>query len=517
MGNGQREYWQSRVGLILAVAGNAIGLGNFLRFPVQAAKNGGGAFMIPYFLALLLLGIPLMWAEWAMGRYSGQYGHGTLPDTFHRMWKHPAAKYFGVLGVFLPLAIVIYYTYIESWTLAYSWFAATGKYAGITTREGMGGFLKSFQGLEQGVFTSIATAYLFFLITLGLNIWVLYRGITGGIEKLAKIAMPLLFVFAIVLVVRVLTLGTPDPAYPDRNVVNGLGFIWNPDFSKLGEVGVWLAAAGQIFFTLSLGAGMIPTYASYMKKDQDIAVNALATSTTNEFAEVILGGTIAIPVACAFFGVAGTIAIAQSGAFDLGFQSMPIIFGKIPLGAFFGSIWFLLLFFAGITSSVALASPAVAFLEDEMKLSKKVAVSVVGTVLFVCGNMVIFGLGLGFLDEMDFWVGTFGIAFLGLVEAIIFAWIFGMKKGWEEITRGAEMKVPRIFYFILKYVTPLYLFVLLVTWAVKEGIGVLMMKGVEKPAEIYVRWGARAVMVFLFVSICVMTWWAFRRRQKVEG
>ena len=107
MGNGQREYWNSRIGLILAVAGNAIGLGNFLRFPVQAAKNGGGAFMIPYFAALILLGIPLMWAEWSMGRYSGQHGHGTLVDTALRMWKHPAAKYFGVLGVFLPLVIVI--------------------------------------------------------------------------------------------------------------------------------------------------------------------------------------------------------------------------------------------------------------------------------------------------------------------------------------------------------------------------------------------------------------------------
>jgi SNF family Na+-dependent transporter len=258
---------------------------------------------------------------------------------------------------------------------------------------------------------------------------------------------------------------------------------------------------------------MIPTYASYMKKDDDIAVNGLATTTTNEFAEVILGGTIAIPIACAFFGIAETIEIAKGGAFNLGFQSTPLIFGKIPLGALFGCLWFLLLFFAGITSSVALATPAVAFLEDEMGFSKKKAVTIVGAVLFVCGNMVIFLLGLGFLDEMDFWIGTFGIAFLGLVEAILFAWVFGMKKGWEELHRGAEMKIPKVFYYILKYVTPLYLFILLVAWGVEEGIGVLTMKGVEKTPEIYARWGSRGVMAFLFLSICAMTWYAFNKRR----
>ena len=116
----EREQWRSRLGLILAMAGNAIGLGNFLRFPVQAADNGGGAFMIPYFVSLILLGIPLMWVEWGLGRYGGARGHGTAPGVFDAIWKHPIAKYMGILGIFLPLVVLVYYTYICSWTLAYS-------------------------------------------------------------------------------------------------------------------------------------------------------------------------------------------------------------------------------------------------------------------------------------------------------------------------------------------------------------------------------------------------------------
>ena len=496
------------------MAGNAIGLGNFLRFPVKAAQNGGGAFMIPYFVSLLLLGVPLMWAEWAMGRHSGRHGHGTLVDTFHRIWRHPAAKYLGALGVLLPLCIVIYYTYVESWTLAYALFTATGAHAGASTREGMGHFLRSYQGLERGAFQGVWAAYGFFLVTLGLNLAILHRGVSRGIEQLAKVAIPALFVLAVVLIVRVLTLGAPDPAHPEWSVWNGLGFVWNPDLSRLASAEVWLAAAGQVFFTLSLGAGLIPTYASYVRPDQDIAVNALATASTNELAEVILGGTIAIPVACAFFGVTETVRIAGEGAFNLGFQSMPLVFSKIPLGGLFGCIWFLLLFFAGIPSSVALASPAVAFLQDELGQSRGRAVMIVGAVLLVGGNLVIFNLGGGFLDEMDFWSGTFGVALLACIEAVLFSWVFDIERGWEELHRGAEMRVPRIFRHVLRYVTPLCLATLLGAWALREGVGVLLMRNVKSAAEARSRWGARGLIASLFLLIALATRRAFARRQE---
>src|SRR4030042_3264215 len=136
----ERAKWGTRIGLILAMAGNATGLGNYLRFPVQAAQNGGGAFMIPYFCALIFLAMPLMWCEWAMGRMGGAKGHGTTPGIFQILWRHPLAKYVGIFGVLLPVAVGFYYIYVQSWILAYTYFAATGQYAGITSQAGMSNF-----------------------------------------------------------------------------------------------------------------------------------------------------------------------------------------------------------------------------------------------------------------------------------------------------------------------------------------------------------------------------------------
>lgn len=511
-----RESWATKIGLILALAGNAIGLGNFLRFPVQAASNGGGAFMIPYFLALFLLGLPLMWAELAIGRMGGAHGHGTTPGMFSLLWRNPASKYLGVFGIFIPLTVFLYYCYIESWTLGYSFFSLTGKYFGNTTREGMSQFLTAYQGIEPNqYFSGIKYAYIFFLITFAANFWVIARGISGGIEKFAKIAMPTLLIFAVVLVVRTFFVGTPDPVEPQNNVTNGLGFIWNPDFSRLKDVSVWLAAAGQIFFTLSVGWGIIHTYASYIKKNDDVALSGLATVSTNEFAEVVCGGTIAIPIACAFFGVVATQEIAKAGAFNLGFVAMPVIFQKIPLGQILGAMWFLLLFFAGVTSSVALIQPAVAFLKDELKVSHKKAVSILAVVLFIASQPAIFFLSKGFLDEMDFWAGTVALPLFALIESILFAWVFGMKKGWAEIMHGAEIRIPIIFKWIIKYITPVYLLALFCFWAFQQAPKVLRMEGVPAENHVYL-WGARALIIAVFVALMILIKIAWARKKEAS-
>ncbi len=518
-----RELWASRIGLILAMAGNAIGLGNFLRFPVQAAKNGGGAFMIPYFIALLLLGIPLMWVEWSIGRRGGQFRYGSAAGAFGALAKSRRgsifANYLGALGIAIPIAFAIYYNYIESWTLAFSSFSITGKYFGILDRTSMLNFLQSFQGIATSSHFSGITgeafvlpyvALIFFFITIGINVWVLSRGVAEGIERLAKIAMPTLFIFAIILVIRVFTLGTPDPAQPDSSVMNGFGYLWNPDFSQITKARPWLAAAGQIFFTLSIGTGSILTYASYMKRRDDIALTGLSTSVTNEFAEVVLGGSIAIPVAVAFFGLTETRAIADGGAFNLGFAAMPIIFQKLPLGQVFGSMWFILLFFAGITSSVALCSPAMAFLQDQLKMSRRKAALSVGAVLTLCGLPVVMFLGHGFLDEMDFWAGTFGLVVFAMIEVILFAWIFGMKRAWAEMNAGADIRIPKIFKFIIRFITPVYLIGLLIFWGVQDGIPILLMKG-KDAAHIPYLWGARFMMLGLIVVCIILIAYAYKR------
>ncbi|MDD4938867.1 MAG: sodium-dependent transporter [Candidatus Omnitrophica bacterium] len=518
MGSKRRDNWGSRLGVIMAVAGSAIGLGNFLRFPAKAASNGGGAFMIPYFISLLLLGIPLMWIEWTLGRYGGGFEHGTAPGIFHSVWqKNRFIKYFGVIGIFGPLVIFIYYTYIESWTLAYSVFSLAGKYVNLADQASMQGFLRGFQGLEHNqYFNGIGPAYLFFLLTFAVNTCVIYYGIKGGIERLCKWAMPLLFIFGLLLLFRVFTLGTPDSARPEWNILNGFGFLWNPDFSALKSAKVWLEAAGQIFFTLSVGIGVILTYASYLSKGDDVVLSGLTASSTNEMTEVILGGSIIIPAAFVFFGPVDIQSIARSGVFNLGFVTMPLVLNKLPLAQILGFIWFFLLFLAGITSSVSLAQPAVAFLEDEFDINRKKAVIIFGAVCFLLCQPAIFFLGNGVVDELDFWGGTFFLVLFATIETILFAWVFGMEKAWDEIHRGADMRVPRIYKFIIKYITPLFLLFILGMWLWQEWLPIIFMKNVSPQSKPFIL-GTRLGLLFIFVTLGVLVKIAWgRKRAQLE-
>lgn len=512
-----RDSWGSRLGIIMAVAGSAVGLGNFLRFPVQAAKNGGGAFMIPYFVALLLVGIPLMWIEWSIGRYGGGFEHSSAPGVFHSLWeKNRFIKYFGIIGIFGPLVIMIYYTYIESWTLAYSFFSITQKYAGIVDQGAMQSFLRGFQGLEKNqYFSSIAPAYVFFLITFIINMVVLNYGIRRGIERFCKFAMPILFIFAIILAVRVLTLGIPDISKPTWNVTNGLGYLWNPDFSQLKSAKVWLAATGQIFFTLSVGIGVILTYASYLKKGDDVTLSGLTAVSMNEIAEVVLGASIIIPAAFIFFGPGAIGGIANSGAFNLGFVTMPVIFAKMPFSEVFGFLWFGLLFLAGVTSSVSLAQPAIAFLEDEFNISRKKSVMMFGVVTFICCNGAIFFLGKGVVDELDFWGGTFCLVLFATLEVILFGWIFGINKAWEEVHHGADMRIPGIYKYIIKYVTPIFLLVVLGAWFLQEWLPIIRMDNVPDANRGYIL-ATRVGLLLIFLVIAILVKIAWRKR-KTKG
>ncbi|HSJ96378.1 MAG TPA: sodium-dependent transporter [Myxococcota bacterium] len=509
----QRERWATKIGLVLALAGNAIGLGNFLRFPRQAALNGGGAFLIPYFVCLLAIGIPLMWVELAIGRRGGRYGRGHTAGMFELLWKHPAAKYVGALGLFMPFTICCYYAYVTSWCLAYSFFSATGAYFDLHTPAEIGRFLAGFQGVESNdYFSSRVPAYAFYLTTFAVTIGILLGGVARGIERLALLAMPLLFLFAIALVVRVLTLDPPPGAAPDQNVLSGLGFVWNPDFSALREPKVWLAAAGQIFFTLSVGWGIIHTYASYVEPDDDIALTGLSTASLNEFAEVVLGGTIALTASVVFFGVLESRAVAASGSFNLGFQTMPLVLEQLPAGRLFGTLWFLLLFFAGLTSAVALLQPLIAMLREDFGLARDRAVLVTGGLLFLGTQPVIFFLQHGFMDQLDFWAGSFGLLLFGFLEILIFVWAFGLENAWEEITRGAKIAVPRGFRFVIAWVMPLGLGAILLSWSATELVPALSIEKIPEASRPYVigSWAMMAGMLLAF-------WAAVRAGKRRRG
>lgn len=510
----KREHWGTRIGLILAMAGNAVGLGNFLRFPVQAAENGGGTFMIPYFISFVLLGIPLMWMEWGIGRYGGRLGHGTLPGMFDSLWRHPVAKYLGVLGLAMPLIIFVYYTYVVGWMLGFSFLSLTGDYFGLTTFEAMGGYLRSFQDIYDSSFHGGWVAVVFYLLTMALVVYVIGRGISGGIEKLALVGMPILFLFALVLMVRVLTLPATELGSP----VMGLNFIWQPEWDKLWDAKVWLAAAGQIFFTLSLGLGTIHTYASYLSEKDDITLTGLATASTNEFVEVVMGGTIAIPAAVTFFGVVGMQLV--TGTFDLGIVAMSVVFQQLPgpelVGRLAGFMWFSLLFIAGITSSVAQASPTMAFFQEEFGLSRKRVAWLLGLTAIGLTALHVLFYRYGFMDEWDYWVGTFGLVVFAAVEVLV-VWVgIGMERFWEELHAGADLRVARFFFFVMKWVTPLFLLVLLGWWTVTQAWPNLRMQGVA-PEQIAARWLSRLVMVAIFAAAVYFVRRAWRRNPERHG
>lgn len=467
-----KESWSSRTGVILAVAGSAVGLGNFLRFPGQAVQYGGGAFMIAYFVSLLIIGIPVGWAEWSIGRYGGRHGYRSSPGIFHVLTGSEWGRYLGVIGLVIPVMIYMYYVYIEAWCLGYAINAATGVLSEPGTD--FSGFFARYTGAaEDGVSLQFGLhdVGIFVFIVYFLNLFFIYRGISKGIETVCKYAMPALIVIALLILGRVLTLGTPDPAKPDQNILNGLGFMWNPrDVAEgLSNPQLWLAAAGQIFFSLSVGFGVIITYSSYLTDQDDVVLSGLTASATNEFCEVGLGGLITVPAAFMFLGAAG---IVGQGTFGLGFNVLPEVFARMPAGGFFATAFFTLLFLAAVTSSLSMLQPGIAFLEEAFDLERKASVTLLGFVSAIGTTFVwYFSKDLKALDTIDFWVGTLLIFIQATILVIVFGWKIGIDKGWEELHRGADIRAPNFFKPMTKYVTPLFLLTIFVLFVLKNVVG----------------------------------------------
>lgn len=528
-----KDGWSSRLGVILAVAGSAVGLGNFLRFPGQVAEFGGGAFMIAYFVAFLLVGLPVCWVEWTMGRAGGRYGYNSAPGIFGAITGMMGARWLGVVAFVIPVCIYMYYVVIEAWCLAY----AVNYLRGVLDFEQAAEakeFFGSLVGIEaDGVAMRVDAEHvgIYFLAVFLLNFLLIYRGIAKGIEWFCKYAMPTLIILALIILVRVLTLGTPDPAHPDRNIDTGLGFMWNPDkvflveraagedgalltdaggrpvwndggrievvaaenvraarekaaadperyriiektlWEQLANPDLWLAAAGQIFFTLSVGFGVIITYASYLRRRDDVVLSSLAATSANEFCEVGIGGLISIPAGVAFFGITGLATMGLS-TFGVGFTVLPMVFAEMPLGQFFGFAFFFLLFLAAVTSSISMLQPGIAFLEDSLRINRRQSVSILGFITGIGGILVIyFSAGLKLLDTIDFWVTNLLMVLLALIQVLLFGWVIGTRRGLAEAHKGSAIRIPVFFGVIIKFVTPAILIVVFGAWVYQSVLG----------------------------------------------
>lgn len=527
----KKEAWGSRLGVIMAVAGSAVGLGNFLRFPGLAAQYGGGAFMLAYAVSFLIIGLPIGWAEWAMGRYAGGRGYNSAPGAFAAIINTRWAKYVGIIAVIVPVVIYMYYVMIEAWCIGYAANFWAGKLHLKDATETVAYFV-SFTGAAQDASAlgfSWHAALPWLLVVFIFNFYLIYRGLSGGIEKMCTIGMPLLIVLALMLLGRVLTLGAPDPARPNDTVVNGLGYLWNPVKTQvvktqpaaddkprevvgaaavaaakeevaasggtlvLKEVGLveqlanpslWLAAAGQIFFSLSVGFGVIIVYASYMRKNDDVVLSGLTASSANEFCEVALGGLITVPAAVAFLGVAG---VAGQAGVGLGFKILPLVFSKMPAGAFFGGAFFFMLFLAAVTSSISMLQPGIAFVEEVLNVGRRVSVAILGLLTALGTGFVLYFTGdLKALDTLDFWVGTFLIFVLATIQIIVFGWKWGIDRGFDELHQGAAIRLPWVFRPIIKWICPGFLLFIFAMWLLKEVFGYDLASGKAGAVSYYV-------------------------------
>ncbi|MCQ2192588.1 MAG: sodium-dependent transporter [Paludibacteraceae bacterium] len=463
----RKQAWGSRLGLILAMAGSAVGVGNFIRFPVQAIQNGGGSFIIPYLVSFVLLGIPLSIIEWTSGKYGGLAGYHSTPMITQVLSKGKIWKYVGSMGTFSSFIISAYYCYIESWAMAYFFHSLLSSFTGMTSAQ-VSNLFVVYLDMNQSTLGIPFENVFFYLVCAIINAYILSRGIQNGIEKVSKFMMPLLFLLAVILAVRAYTMKAGvDGAVYDGLV--GFDFLWYPEFDSLSNPKVWLAAAGQIFFTCSLGMGALQCYASFLRSKDDVALNSVTACFTNEFAEIVLGSAIIVPIAIGYFGIDQVVAMTQSGGFGLGFRSLPYLFAQ--WGPFWsvvaGSAFFGLLFFASITSILSISTPSIEFMVDGFSVARRKAAIIYCVMLTIVGLPTVIWFNYGVFDEYDFWGGTVALFVYGMIECILFAWVMGMDKGWTMINAHANIKLPIALKYVMKYVTPTMLIIIFVSACIK--------------------------------------------------
>lgn len=493
------ERWNTRIGLIFAMAGNAVGLGNFLRFPVEAIKNGGSTFILPYLVCFLLMGIPLMLVEWATGRYAGKRGIHDTAFILQCLGKNPLWKYVGVLGLFTNVVVASFYIYVESWTLSYAFYGIFGTFSGMNQAV-VSSFFDNYVGFPNAV---TICSWIFCLV---FNLYFISRGVGEGIEKVARVGMPLLLLFGIILAIQGLSIQAGFQGAV-ANGTDGLQFLWTPGFHADPTVSiwspkVWLAAAGQVFFTLSVGVGAIQCYASYIAEKEDIALNAMASGWMNEFVEVVIGAAIIIPISVGYLGLDQVVAIVKGGdsGFSLSFRTMPYLFqqwGSLMAGVA-SFMWFGILFFAGVTSSLAMGMPLVGLLRDHYRWSNAGATIAFGTAVFALGILPVYYYNEGAMEEYNYWAGTVALVLFASIEIILFAWIFGMERGWAEICEGADMHLPIAMKYVIKYVTPLFLIAILIG-NTPEWFNRLMDSSLSN-----IQWAARGLMLIVLIGLGIL-------------
>lgn len=445
-----RGQWGSKFGFIMAAAGSAVGLGNIWRFPYVTGENGGGAFVFVYILCVLIVGLPLLYNETALGRLTGKNTVGAFRDT-------GANKFWQWTGAFLALSVsffvLSYYGVIAGWTIGYIISEFTD-------------FIHDFATFRSNALYVIP----FFAVFMALTIYIVQAGVSGGIEKASKILMPILFLLMLLVIIRSITL---------PGAMEGVKYYLTPDFSKI-DGGTILAALGQAFFSLSIGWGIMITYGSYLPKDNNIVTSGLWIASMDTMV-ALLGGLMIFPAVFAF-------GKDPAGGTTLVFQVLPEIFNSLPTGGnIIGALFFLLLCIAALTSSISMIEVPGSYLIDEKKWSRKKASWTIGILAFLVGipsalsggasdfftniSFNFFGtVKTGFLDIMDTLFGSLFIVIVCLMTALYVGWVLKPLKVAEEIGIGSSffhkklvggVTPSQLWVFFIKYICPIVILLVL--------------------------------------------------------
>ncbi len=402
-----RSQWGTRAGFIFAAVGSAIGLGNIWRFPAEAYENGGGAFFIPYLFALLTAGIPILIMEFTMGH---KY-RGSAPLSFRRMNKK--TEVIGWWGVLVAFVISTYYAVIVAWAISYSIFSFNLAWGSDTEGFLHGDYLKLAE--TPGQIGSMVPGVLIPLIVVWLLVlFILFKGVKKGIELANRICIPALVIIFLIIVIRAVTL---------PGALSGLDAFFKPDFSQFFSPDVWIAAYGQIFFSLSIAFAIMITYSSYLPKKSDITNNAFIVAFGNSGFELLAG--IGVFAVLGFMATTANVPIDEvvSGGVGLAFVAFPAIINEFPaMNEIFGVLFFVSLMLAGLTSLISITETYVSGLVDKFNISRSKAVLFGGGLAAIISLLFASQGGLYFLDAVDYFINQFGVALIGLVEVVIIAW-----------------------------------------------------------------------------------------------
>ncbi|GKX29462.1 transporter [Vallitalea longa] len=439
--NVERSQWGSKVGFILAAGGSAVGLGNIWRFPYLAGENGGGAFVFIYLITVAIIGFTLMLAEFTIGRYSQSDAVGAFRKIDKRF------GFIGFISVIAAFFIMGFYMIVGGWSIAYIFKAVTGAIS-TTNPDFLSG---EFNNLIGSDIQPIIWGVIYIII----NIAIVSSGINKGIEKASKILMPALFIIMIILAIKSLSL---------EGAMEGVKFFIKPNFSEITPR-VVLNAAGQAFFSLSLGMGCMVTYGSYLNKNENLKKNAIIVPLLDTFV-AIMAGFVILPAVFAFGFEPG------EGA-SLAFVTIPAVFTTMGagIGTIFTTLFFILLTIAAITSSISLLEIPVAYFIEQKKFSRRKAVIITSSIVFIMsifaslsnGSLSNFTIGgKNIFDIYGFMTSNILQPLGGMLISLFLAWILGKKKAIDEATNGGTIKfrLADFWIFLLKYIIPILIFII---------------------------------------------------------